>query len=192
MWGRQEKQIPQRPAPENVAPQTPAPVRSSEINPVVKQPVLQTVPAVATHTGASTIAKSLQIHGVINGEEDLYIDGNVRGKIHIDGGKVTVGPNGRVNSDIEARDIAVYGEVEGLLRGAERVFLGRTAKASGDILTRRIVIEDGATFTGRVEVVRPEAAEEPAKRAASATATSSTGAAETPKPVVIRAAGETE
>ena len=30
------------------------------------------------------------------------------------------------------------------LRGAERVLLGSTAKASGDILTRRIVIEDGA------------------------------------------------
>jgi cytoskeletal protein CcmA (bactofilin family) len=189
MWGKQEKQIPQRPAAEPAPQPTHAPVRTPEWSPAATQPVVHTIPAVATHTGASTIAKSLQIHGVISGAEDLYIDGEVRGKIRIDGGKVTVGPNGRVNSDIEARDIAIYGEVEGLLRGAERVFLGRTATASGDILTRRIAIEDGATFRGRVEVVLAEAAEEPLKRAA---AGASGSKVETPKPMIVRAAGETD
>jgi cytoskeletal protein CcmA (bactofilin family) len=186
MWGKQEKQVPQRPAAEPAPQPTHAPVRTPEWSPAASQPVVHSIPAVATHPSGSTIAKSLQIQGVISGAEDLYIDGEVRGKIRIDGGKVTVGPNGRVNSDIEARDIAIHGEVEGLLRGSERVFLGRTAKASGDILTQRIVIEEGATFTGRVEVVRPEAAEAPAKRAA----TGGGAATETPKPMIVRAAGE--
>ena len=66
--------------------------------------------------------------------------------------------------------IAGDAALQNRLRGSERVFLGRTAKASGDILTRRIAIEDGAVFTGRVEVVRPEEAP-----AASAPAANTTG-----------------
>jgi cytoskeletal protein CcmA (bactofilin family) len=187
MWGKQEMQSPERAAAEPAPEPTHAPVHTPEWSPAATQPVVHTIPAVATHTGASTIATSVQIHGVISGVEDLYIDGEVRGKIRIEGGKVTVGPNGRVNSDIESREIEVYGEVEGLLRGAERVFLGSTAKASGDILTRRIVIEDGAKFKGRVEVALAAAANEPLKRAA---AGGSGPAMETPKPVIVRAAGE--
>jgi cytoskeletal protein CcmA (bactofilin family) len=201
MWGKREEpkeSKPVKPA-EAVRPvETPRPVAAQPPSHPIVAPVSEApraaeapqppAPAAAPGTASpmatiSRITRSLSIHGQINGEEDLYIDGQVSGKIRIAGGKVTVGPNGRVDSDIESREIEVHGHVQGLLRAAERVFLGRTAFASGDIVTRRISIEDGASFTGRVEVLRPEPAAEPKKteviaaRAAAAGAAASSGTA---------------
>jgi cytoskeletal protein CcmA (bactofilin family) len=154
VWRKQESSHP-HPAPEPVSapPVEPRPLRSiPEVTPAPADDRSARLPAAPS----GSITKTIQIHGEISGSEDLYVDGEVQGRICITGGKVTVGPNGRVNSDIEANEILVYGEVQGLLRGAERVYLGRTAKAAGDIATRRIGIEEGARFTGRVQVIETQ------------------------------------
>ena len=58
---------------------------------------------------------SLLIKGDIQGREDLYIDGEVRGTIHLTSGRVTVGPHGNISADVNAREIVVEegGEVHG-------------------------------------------------------------------------------
>jgi cytoskeletal protein CcmA (bactofilin family) len=197
MWGKREEPKESKPVNPAEAPrpvETPRPVAAQLAPAPVSEapraaeapqpPAPVAAPATASPMATiSRITRSLSIHGQISGEEDLYIDGQVSGKIRIAGGKVTVGPNGRLDSDIESREIEVHGHVQGLLRAAERVFLGRTAFASGDIVTRRISIEDGASFTGRVEVLRPEPAGEVKKteviaaRAAAAGAVASSGTA---------------
>ncbi len=82
----------------------------------------------------------------------MYIDGEVEGKIHLGKSAVTVGPNGRVSADIEAREILVQGVVRGKLQGSDRVVLGRSSRVNGDVTTQHIVIEDGAQFRGHVEM----------------------------------------
>jgi cytoskeletal protein CcmA (bactofilin family) len=83
---------------------------------------------------------------------DLYIDGEVEGKIHMGKSAVTVGPNGHVSADIEAREIFVQGAVQGNLLGSDRVVLGRSSHVDGDVTAQRVVIEEGASFRGRIEV----------------------------------------
>ena len=75
---------------------------------------------------------------------------------------MTIGPNGRVNADIDAREIIIRGEVTGTLTARESVQIWSTGKLSGDMHTRGIVIEDGATLRGKVEVTQKE---EPGKAA---------------------------
>jgi cytoskeletal protein CcmA (bactofilin family) len=94
------------------------------------------------------------IKGEITGREDLFIDGEVHGKICLDEGRVTVGPNGRVTADIEAHEIVIRGRVKGNLLGTERVEIRQTGHASGDVITQRILVEDGAELHGHVEITR--------------------------------------
>lgn len=103
---------------------------------------------------AACVSQGIKIKGDIHGREDLFIDGTLQGKIHITDGTVTVGPNGRVNAEIEAREIIVRGEVTGTLKAQERVQIWSSGRAIGDVQTRRIAIEDGAVLRGRVEIVQ--------------------------------------
>ncbi|MGC2532577.1 MAG: polymer-forming cytoskeletal protein, partial [Candidatus Sulfotelmatobacter sp.] len=70
---------------------------------------------VATTTTAdqATIGKSLVIKGEVTGSESLYIDGRVEGSINLSGNRVTVGRNGVVAANINAREIVVLGKVRG-------------------------------------------------------------------------------
>jgi len=145
VWRKQEEHNPVLPSADLVVQPVPEPPRPA---PVVPPPL------VAAPGGV--ISKAISIKGEITGSEDLLIEGEVNGKVAITDGKVNVGPSGRVTADIEAAEIIVRGRVKGGLRGRERVVIGQTGQVSGNVVTRRIVIEEGAVFSGQVDVVRAE------------------------------------
>ena len=103
------------------------------------------------------LSQGIRIKGEITGSEDLFIDGNVEGKVTFRNAVLTVGPNASVKGDIDAREIVIRGRVEGKLDGSERVQIWHSAKVSGDIRSQRIAIEDGAEFRGKVEAGKPPA-----------------------------------
>lgn len=105
-------------------------------------------PAEAT----TVIGRSVTIHGQIDGSEDLYLDGEVKGSLRLPGNRLTVGPNAHIVADLEVRDIVVYGRVEGNIAASGRVDLRQTAEVAGDILTSRLSIEEKASIRGRVDV----------------------------------------
>ncbi len=65
---------------------------------------------------------------------------------------LTVGPDGRIRANLQARNIVVQGRVDGNLYGIERVELKKSAILAGDIYTRCIAIEDGAYLKGNVRI----------------------------------------
>lgn len=155
-----------------VAP-TPAPVAAAPPAPAVPvAPMAAVAEPVATRAngGSSTISAGLKIKGEITGTADLVIDGDTQGKIRIANGRVTVAQNGRVNADIDAREIVVNGTVQGNLKATESVRLGANSHVEGSVLTPRIGIDDGARLRGNVEMIRageaPSAEPAPAKAAA--------------------------
>jgi len=110
------------------------------------------------------IGKSLKVKGAITGHEDLYVDGEIEGSVELEENSLTVGPNGNVNADIKARDITVLGRLNGNVRAGERIEIRKTGSLEGDIVTSRIVIEDGAIFKGSIDIVKPGEATAQAKR----------------------------
>jgi len=96
------------------------------------------------------------IKGEITGQDDLVIDGEVHGKIRLHGGKLTIGPDGRVTAEIEAREVVVRGEVRGNIKGQDRVQIAATGRATGEISTRLISIEDGAEVHAQVNLEKEE------------------------------------
>ncbi|HSZ60703.1 MAG TPA: polymer-forming cytoskeletal protein [Terriglobales bacterium] len=100
------------------------------------------------------IGKSVVIKGELSGSEDLYVDGNVEGKIELRGNSLTIGPNGNVKADISAKSVVIQGKLDGNVSASERVDLRKSAVMTGDVTTQRIAIEEGAFLKGKVDVQR--------------------------------------
>ncbi len=146
MWRKQEQPKPSSPTPDLV------------VSPAPEHPRGLAAQPIEPGASAGNVSKTISIKGEITGREDLFIDGEVQGSIHITDGSVTVGPNGRVTADIEAREIAVRGKIKGTLHGRERIQIGRTGQVTGNIVTRRLAVEEGAILSGKVDISRAEEA----------------------------------
>ena len=117
------------------------------------EPVAAARPVVASATAdQATIGKSLVIKGEVTGSESLYIDGRVEGSINLAGNRVTVGRNGVVSANINAREIVVLGKVRGNLTASDRVDIRSDGSLTGDVVAARISIEDGAFFKGGIDI----------------------------------------
>src|SRR5262252_592846 len=128
-------------------PATPAPPAAvSEPAPAAPRPVS------ASTADQATIGKSLVIKGEVTGSESLYIDGRVEGSINLSGNRVTVGRNGVVAANINAREIVVLGKVRGNLTASDRVDIRSDGSLTGDVVAARISIEDGAFFKGGIDI----------------------------------------
>jgi len=174
MWRKPEDQKPASPSAE-----IPQPTR---VEPVVRSVAGLTAEVVQPSGGV--ITSSLLIKGEIRGREDLYIDGEVQGTIHLSDGRVTVGPHGKISADVDAREVVVRGSVKGAVRGRDRVEIGRTGEIRGDIVTIRIAIEEGAQIHSKVEITRSE--DSHGARNAGKSGVSSTNL----QPVAMKAAGD--
>lgn len=128
------------------------------------------------------IGKTVSIRGDISGAEDIYVDGQIEGTIQLSGNSLTVGPNGRIHADISAKSVIVGGTVEGNLQVSERTEMRKTAVVTGDVQTRRIAIEEGAYFKGKLEIlVESKPQSNPSAAAASAAPSSSTPSSAEPR-----------
>jgi cytoskeletal protein CcmA (bactofilin family) len=176
MWRKPEDS---KPAP----PVAQVPPTATRTDPPVRSVAGLTAEVVQPSGGVVT--STLIIKGEIQGREDLYIDGEVQGTIHLSEGRVTVGPHGKISADVDAREIVVRGKVQGVLRGRERVEIGRTGEIRGDIVTNRLAVEEGAQMNSKVEVIRANESEKarPALKAPAKTAS-------VPETVTMKVGGE--
>ena len=101
---------------------------------------------------SASISQGIRIKGEVTGTEDLFVDGFVEGKMNLTANCcLTVGPNGNVKADLNAREIIVRGKVEGKVIARDRLQIGSTGQITGEVQTDRLTIEDGATLRGKVE-----------------------------------------
>ena len=129
----------------------PTPMTSTMSEPAAApRPVATTT--TTTTADQATIGKSLVIKGEVTGSESLYIDGRVEGSINLSGNRVTVGRNGVVSANINAREIVVLGKVRGNLTASDRVDIRSDGSLTGDVVAARISIEDGAFFKGGIDI----------------------------------------
>ena len=150
MWKpTNQPQTPGRPA----EPERPT-VSSTPSAPVMasSEPAAPQRPVATTTADQATIGKSLVIKGEVTGSESLYIDGRVEGSINLSGNRVTVGRNGVVAANINAREIVVLGKVRGNLTASDRVDIRSDGSLTGDVIAARISIEDGAFFKGGIDI----------------------------------------
>jgi cytoskeletal protein CcmA (bactofilin family) len=140
------------PPPRPGEPERPAAPASASIPSASSEPPAAPRPAPTSTADQATIGKSLVIKGEVTGSESLYIDGRVEGSINLAGNRVTVGRNGVVAANINAREIVVLGKVRGNLTASDRVDIRSDGSLTGDVVAARISIEDGAFFKGGIDI----------------------------------------
>jgi cytoskeletal protein CcmA (bactofilin family) len=166
MWKKEDAK------PQGVADNSPAPAVSSKAPAATpaSTPLSPSALPVSTRA-AACISQGIRIKGEVTGSEDLFVDGLVDGKLNLMNGSLTIGPNGFVKADVNAREVIVRGKIEGKVTGRDKVQLWSTGQVTGEVQTDRLAIEEGALLKGKVE-----AGKQPAKasetKAAAATATS--------------------
>jgi cytoskeletal protein CcmA (bactofilin family) len=141
---------------------------STPTAPAAAEPAPAPRPVTATTADQATIGKSLVIKGEVTGSESLYIDGRVEGSINLAGNRVTVGRNGVVAANINAREIVVLGKVRGNLTASDRVDIRSDGSLTGDVVAARISIEDGAFFKGGIDIRKAGSKPEEATKSAAA------------------------
>jgi cytoskeletal protein CcmA (bactofilin family) len=92
----------------------------------------------------------------VTGAESLFIDGRVEGTINFPDNRVTIGRNGNVAANITAKEVVIMGKVQGNVDCADRLDIRSEGLLSGDVITHRISVEEGAILKGGVEVRNPE------------------------------------
>ena len=108
-------------------------------------------PTTASRTPA-TIGPTIVIHGDVTGSEDILIQGQVDGSVTLAQHAVRVGTEGHVKAKITGKVITIEGKVEGDLTALEQIVLRGSAHVQGNLTAPRVVIEDGATFVGLVDM----------------------------------------
>ncbi len=95
----------------------------------------------------TTIGQDTHITGEMRFTETARILGKLDGSISSEG-EVQIGPDARCAATIEAARVVIEGEIEGDVRATERLELLPTARVTGDLVARTLVVAEGATFTG--------------------------------------------
>jgi len=104
----------------------------------------------------TVIGKAMTIKGTVKSQESLHVDGELEGKLDLPGHRLTIGTNGRVRADTTAREVEVLGTLHGDIDAQKKITIRKGGRLVGDLRTPAIVIEDGAYFMGRIEILNPE------------------------------------
>ena len=100
----------------------------------------------------TTIGPSLSIQGELSCDEDLVIEGRVGGHILMRNATLTIGKEARIEADVRGARVQVLGAIQGNIAATERIELAPSAAVVGDLSANRIVLLDGATFNGRIDM----------------------------------------
>ena len=101
---------------------------------------------------ASTIiGRSIVVEGDITGDEDVEIQGTVKGKVSTKE-NIQIEASGVVEADLEGAAVLVNGQVTGNVFATERLELSAEGRLVGDVKAARIMFADGASFKGTVDM----------------------------------------
>jgi len=132
----------------------------AEENAPTPPPSFNSAPASANER--TVIGQHISVEGVVRGNENLVIEGSMKGSIELEKHQVTVGANGQVEAEIQADNVTISGRLVGNIKAHGKVQITKEADFSGEIKAKRISVEDGAYLKAVIELER-----EPEKKDAS-------------------------
>lgn len=105
-----------------------------------------------TRPSVSVIGSHTSVHGDIEAGENLTVEGHVKGTIICKQNTVTLENGGRILGDVYAHTLHVSGQVEGNLVASHRATIHQGADVRGTVVTPSLMLEDGSTFHGNIDM----------------------------------------
>lgn len=113
------------------------------------QPVKQSVSSEAP----VVIGQGMIIKGNLHSGDNVFLDGEIEGDLDVENCRLMIGPHGKVVANVKAREVDIQGIMTGSVESTERTSIRAAGQLMGDVRTGGIVIESGAQFKGKVEIV---------------------------------------
>jgi cytoskeletal protein CcmA (bactofilin family) len=107
-----------------------------------------------TQDQINLVGKGTVFEGTIRAESDVRASGQIIGTLRVEG-KAMISESGSVDGEIIATNADIAGRVQGEIEVEERLVLKETAQVDGNIKTDRLVVEEGAEFTGECQMGTP-------------------------------------
>ena len=107
-----------------------------------------------TTGSTSLLSRKVKIEGEIQGDEDLHVEGQLKGAIKIKG-NVFVGQGGVVQADVEADNVVIQGKINGNVVARKQLEIQSSGQLLGDCTAQSIDIKEGAVFDGRLNMLQP-------------------------------------
>jgi len=97
------------------------------------------------------IGADADLEGNITLDGGLIVYGKIKGNVNTKG-PVRIARSAQVVGNIAASDIQIGGIIEGNITVNDRIVLGNLSTVKGDMIYRRLYIEEGAKFSGRCDL----------------------------------------
>ncbi len=111
-------------------------------------------PAMAAPPAPQTIGQipsDIEVHGILKLPGERTVTCYVEGEIHCPS-TVTIAKETLVKARIRAESVVVFGTVEGEIHASGRAVIKSSGALRGDIHAARVLIEEGAAFSGKSHV----------------------------------------
>jgi cytoskeletal protein CcmA (bactofilin family) len=95
----------------------------------------------------SALGPGTVIEGTFRFDSPVCIDGTLSGEV-LSSSALIVGEQAEVDAKIKVGSLIILGRVRGDIEASDLVEIRANGCLEGDIITKRLVIEDGATFSG--------------------------------------------
>lgn len=105
----------------------------------------------AGQRSAVTLGPRDRLIGQLHIDGDVRLGGTVEGEIHATG-DVDVDDEAKVNASLHGSDVSIRGQVSGMVTARKRLVVARSGSLTGDVRVARLVIQDGASFSGNVSM----------------------------------------
>ena len=102
---------------------------------------------ISEESKTSTIAVGVEIVGEIKANGNIRVDGKIKGNLELTG-KLVMVETGIIEGDVICKNASIAGKFDGKISVEETLVLQETACVHGDIITDKLVVENGAIFTG--------------------------------------------
>ena len=104
----------------------------------------------STPDGGAVLGKGARVRGRVHGEGDLHVDGQVEGDVSITG-ELAIGDGGAITGDVNAETVIIGGALTGDVTAQGAVTIRANAKVVGSMGGAEVSIEEGASFSGRID-----------------------------------------
>jgi cytoskeletal protein CcmA (bactofilin family) len=100
----------------------------------------------------TTIGPTISISGEMTSSEDTTVQGQVNGHVMVRDAALTISEQAQVRADIRGTRVMVKGHLTGSIVATERIELTSSATVEGSLSANRIVLADGASFNGGIDM----------------------------------------
>ena len=99
----------------------------------------------------TTLGPDASFKGELTFEKGMRLQGKFEGKITTPG-RLHVAREAHMQADVDAGAIIVEGDVHGNLTASDKIELKQSTRYEGDLRASKLVVDEGAVFSGHVTV----------------------------------------